>query len=156
MSARVGQPRWGRLPTRPRQERALRAVQLGVEEQSVDATDAQIAYARAGADCAAAGGSSPMLTPGGVSVCVTETVRIPLLPKFNDANTATGLLTIERDRYVDGCVRVAAGPGPKSVTSVRSQKRTNQERSVPADDFRGQGTENTWTPRSDARNAERP
>jgi hypothetical protein len=35
------------------------------------------------------------------SVCVTVTVRIPLLPEFVDANTATGQFLVERDRYVD-------------------------------------------------------
>jgi hypothetical protein len=30
------------------------------------------------------------------------TVRIPLLPKFVDANTATGQFVVERDRYIDG------------------------------------------------------
>jgi hypothetical protein len=35
-------------------------------------------------------------------VCVTVTVRIPLLPEFIDANTATGQFVVERDRYVDG------------------------------------------------------
>ncbi|RBY76921.1 hypothetical protein DQ239_12055 [Blastococcus sp. TF02-09] len=35
------------------------------------------------------------------SVCVTVTVRIPLLPEFIDANTATGQFVVERDRYVD-------------------------------------------------------
>jgi hypothetical protein len=34
-------------------------------------------------------------------VCVTVTVRIPLLPEFIDANTATGQFLVERDRYVD-------------------------------------------------------
>jgi hypothetical protein len=37
-----------------------------------------------------------------ISVCVTVTVRIPLLPDFIDANTATGQFVVERDRYVDG------------------------------------------------------
>ena len=37
-----------------------------------------------------------------VGVCVTVTVRIPLLPEFVDANTATGQFVVERDRYVDG------------------------------------------------------
>jgi hypothetical protein len=35
------------------------------------------------------------------SVCVTVTVRIPLLPEFVDANTATGQFVVERDRYID-------------------------------------------------------
>ena len=46
---------------------------------------------------------SPELSPGEeFSVCVTVTVRIPLLPEFVDANTATGQFLVERDRYVDG------------------------------------------------------
>ncbi len=35
-------------------------------------------------------------------LCVTVTVRIPLLPEFIDANTATGQFVVERDRYSDG------------------------------------------------------
>jgi hypothetical protein len=35
-------------------------------------------------------------------VCVTVTVRIPLLPEFIDANIATGEFVVERDRYVNG------------------------------------------------------
>ena len=43
------------------------------------------------------------LTPGEeFSVCVTVTVRIPLLPEFIEANTATGQFVVERDRYADG------------------------------------------------------
>ena len=54
------------------------------------------------ADCDATG-YTPTLTPGEeFSVCVTVTVRIPLLPEFVDANTATGRFVVERDRYVDG------------------------------------------------------
>mgnify|MGYP004539361945 CR=1 FL=1 len=84
-------------------QRALRAAQLAVEDQSVDVTDLRLAYAPAGAGCAAAGGYSPTLTPGEeFSVCVTVTVRIPLLPEFVDANTATGQFVVERDRYIDG------------------------------------------------------
>ncbi len=83
-------------------ERALRAAQLAVEDQSVDVTDLRLAYAPAGTDCAGAGGYAPTLTPGEeFSVCVTVTVRIPLLPEFVDANTATGQFLVERDRYVD-------------------------------------------------------
>ncbi|SDY98885.1 hypothetical protein SAMN05661080_05209 [Modestobacter sp. DSM 44400] len=53
--------------------------------------------------CAAAGSYVPALTPGqAFSVCVTVTVRIPLLPAFVDATTATGQFVVERDRYVDG------------------------------------------------------
>jgi hypothetical protein len=82
---------------------AERAAQLAVEDQSVDATDVRVAYAPAGADCGAAGSYSPTLVPGEeFSVCVTVTVRIPLLPDFIDANTATGQFLVERDRYVDG------------------------------------------------------
>jgi hypothetical protein len=84
------------------QARAERAVQLAVEDQSVDATDVRLAYAPPGADCAAAGGYQPTLTPGErFSVCVTVTVRIPLLPDFLRANTATGQFLVDRDRYVD-------------------------------------------------------
>jgi Flp pilus assembly protein TadG len=84
------------------EERALRAAELAVEDQSVDATDLRLAFAPPGADCAAAGGYSPTLAPGEeFSVCVTVTVRIPLLPEFVDANTATGQFVVERDRYVD-------------------------------------------------------
>ncbi|RBY95885.1 hypothetical protein DQ237_12140 [Blastococcus sp. TF02-8] len=84
-------------------ERALRAAQLAVEDQSVEVTDMRLEYAPAGADCAAAGSYSPTLTPGEeFSVCVTVTVRIPLLPEFIESNTATGQFVVERDRYVDG------------------------------------------------------
>jgi hypothetical protein len=83
--------------------RAERAAQLAVEDQSVDATDVRVAYAPPGASCAAAGTYAPALTPGEeFSVCVTVTVRIPLLPDFIDTNTATGQFVVERDRYVDG------------------------------------------------------
>ena len=84
-------------------ERALRAAELAVEDQSVDVADLRLAYAPAGDDCDSAGGWSPTLAPGEeFSVCVTVTVRIPLLPEFVDANTATGQFVVERDRYVDG------------------------------------------------------
>ena len=83
--------------------RALRAAQLAVEDQSVEATDLRLAFAPAGAGCEAAGSYAPMLAPGEeFTVCVTVTVRIPLLPEFVDANTATGQFVVERDRYVDG------------------------------------------------------
>jgi hypothetical protein len=82
--------------------RALRAAQLAVEDQHVDATDVRLAYVPRGASCESGGGYSPTLTPGEeFSVCVTVTVRIPLLPEFIDANTATGQFVVERDRYVD-------------------------------------------------------
>jgi Flp pilus assembly protein TadG len=85
------------------QQRALRAAELAVEDQSVDVTDLRLAYSPAGAVCGAAGGYAPTLTPGEeFSVCVTVTVRIPLLPEFIDANTATGQFVVERDRYIDG------------------------------------------------------
>jgi hypothetical protein len=59
-------------------------------------------YPSAGAGCDAAGGYAPTLARGEeFSVCVTVTVRIPLLPEFVDANTATGQFLVERDRYVD-------------------------------------------------------
>jgi hypothetical protein len=85
------------------QARAEAAVGLAVEDQSVEATDVRLAYAPVGSGCAAAGSYQPALTPGEeFSVCVTVTVRIPLLPQFIDANTATGQFVVERDRYVDG------------------------------------------------------
>ncbi len=84
------------------QARAERAAQLAVEDQSVDATDVRLAYAPAGSGCEAAGSYAPTLLPGEeFSVCVTVTVRVPLLPGFIDANTATGQFVVERDRYVD-------------------------------------------------------
>jgi hypothetical protein len=83
--------------------RANRAAQLAVEDQSIAATDLRVAYAAAGVDCANSGGYTPTLAPGEeFSVCVTVTVRIPFLPEFIDANTATGQFAVERDRYVDG------------------------------------------------------
>jgi Flp pilus assembly protein TadG len=85
------------------QARAERAVQLAVEDQSVRAIDVRLAYAPAGAGCDAAGSYSPTLAPGErFTVCVTVTVRIPLLPDFIDTNTATGEFLVERDRYIDG------------------------------------------------------
>ena len=83
--------------------RANRAAQLAVEDQAVKASDVRVAYAAAGVDCANSGGYTPTLAPGEeFSVCVTVTVRIPFLPEFIDANTATGQFVVERDRYVDG------------------------------------------------------
>ena len=85
------------------QARAEAAVRIAVEDQSVDATDVVLAYAPVGAGCDAAGGYVPALTPGEeFTVCVTVTVRVPLLPEFIDANTATGQFVVERNRYVDG------------------------------------------------------
>jgi Flp pilus assembly protein TadG len=84
------------------QERALRAAQLAVEDQSVNATDVRVTYVAGGSDCETGAGYSPTLTPGEeFSVCVTVTVRSPFLPEFIDANTATGQFVVERDRYVD-------------------------------------------------------
>jgi hypothetical protein len=83
--------------------RAQDAARIAVADQSVDATDVRLAYAAAGVSCDGAGGYTPTLAPGEeFSVCVTVTVRIPLLPEFVDANTATGQFVVERDRYVDG------------------------------------------------------
>jgi hypothetical protein len=85
------------------QARAEAAVAIAVEDQSVEATDVVLAYAPVGAGCDAAGGYSPVLTAGEeFTVCVTVTVRVPLLPDFIDANTATGEFVVERDRYTDG------------------------------------------------------
>ena len=84
------------------QARAERAVQLAVGDQHVDATDVRLAYAPAGAGCGAAGTYQPSLTPGErFSVCVTVTVRIPLMPDFIKTNTATGQFVVDRDRYID-------------------------------------------------------
>jgi hypothetical protein len=84
------------------QARAEAAVRIAVEDQSVEATDVVLAYAPVGAGCEAAGSYQPSLTPGEeFTVCVTVTVRVPLLPEFIDANTATGEFVVERDRYVD-------------------------------------------------------
>ncbi len=85
------------------QARAEAAVAIAVEDQSVEATDVVLGYAPVGAGCGGAGGYTPALTPGEeFIVCVTVTVRVPLLPDFIDANTATGEFVVERDRYVDG------------------------------------------------------
>jgi hypothetical protein len=84
------------------QARAEAAVRVAVEDQSVEATDVVLAYAPVGNGCGAAGSYAPSLTPGEeFSVCVTVTVRVPLLPDFIDRNTATGQFVVERDRYVD-------------------------------------------------------
>jgi Flp pilus assembly protein TadG len=85
------------------EQQALRAAQLAVEDQSVSATDVRVEYAPSGSDCDAAGSYTPTLAPGEeFSVCVTVTVRIPMLPEFVDSNTATGQFVVVRDRYVDG------------------------------------------------------
>jgi Na+-transporting methylmalonyl-CoA/oxaloacetate decarboxylase gamma subunit len=85
------------------QARAQAAVAIAVADQSVQATDVALAYAPVGAGCADVTGYAPVLAPGEeFTVCVTVTVRIPLLPEFIDANTATGQFLVERDRYVDG------------------------------------------------------
>ncbi len=82
--------------------RAERAAQVAVGDQSVEATDVRLSYVAAGADCGSVGGYTPTLAPGEeFSVCATVTVRIPLLPEFIDANTATGRFVVEIDRYVD-------------------------------------------------------
>jgi Flp pilus assembly protein TadG len=83
--------------------RAEAAARIAVQDQSVDTADLRVAYAAAGVSCDSAGGYTPGLAPGEeFSVCVTVTVRIPFLPEFVDANTATGQFVVERDRYVDG------------------------------------------------------
>jgi Flp pilus assembly protein TadG len=85
------------------QARAEAAVRVAVEDQSVEATDVVLAYAPVGSGCDDAGSYAPSLAPGEeFSVCVTVTVRVPLLPDFIDSNTATGQFVVERDRYVDG------------------------------------------------------
>ena len=85
------------------QARAEAAAALAVQDQSVEATDVRVAYVPAGVTCTATnGGYRPSLVPGEeFGVCVTVTVRVPLLPDFVDANTATGQFVVERDRYVD-------------------------------------------------------
>ena len=83
--------------------RAADAARIAVEDQSVEASDVRLAYAPPGVSCEAAGGYTPRLVPGEeFSVCVTVTVRIPLMPEFVESNTATGQFVVERDRYVDG------------------------------------------------------
>jgi len=80
--------------------RAQRAAELAVEAQSVDLQDMSVGYAPAGTGCEAAGSYIPGLFPGEeFVVCVTVTVRVPLLPEFIESNTATGLFVVERDRY---------------------------------------------------------
>ncbi len=80
--------------------RAQRAAELAVEAQSVDLQDLSVGYAPAGTGCEAAGSYIPGLFPGEeFIVCVTVTVRVPMLPEFIDTNTATGYFVVERDRY---------------------------------------------------------
>lgn len=80
--------------------RAQRAAELAVEAQSVDLQDMKVGYAPAGTGCEASGTYIPGLFPGEeFIVCVTVTVRVPLLPDFIESNTATGLFVVERDRY---------------------------------------------------------
>ncbi len=82
--------------------RAEDAARIAVEDQSVEATDVGLAYAAAGTPCEGADGYTPTLVPGEeFSVCVTVTVRIPLMPEFIESNTATGQFVVERDRFVD-------------------------------------------------------
>ncbi|SFO03075.1 hypothetical protein SAMN05660359_01066 [Geodermatophilus obscurus] len=83
--------------------RAERAAQLAVADQSVDAADVRLSYVPAGVACdGATDGWTPALAPGEeFSVCATVTVRVPLLPEFVDANTATGRFVVEIERYVD-------------------------------------------------------
>jgi hypothetical protein len=102
-AAREAGRAWGTAPDPGAgQARAEAAVRIAVEDQSVEVTDVVLAYAPPGAGCDQAGGYQPTLTPGEeFTVCVTVTVRVPLLPEFIDANTATGEFVVERDRYVD-------------------------------------------------------
>lgn len=80
--------------------RAQRAAELAVEAQSVDLQDLRVDYAPVGTGCEAAGSYVPGLFPGEeFIVCVTVTVRVPLLPEFIESNTATGYFVVERDRY---------------------------------------------------------
>jgi Flp pilus assembly protein TadG len=84
-------------------ERAEVAARIAVEDQSVEATDVRVAYTAAGVGCGNPGSYAPTLTPGEeFNVCVTVTIRVPLLPDFIEENTATGQFLVERDRYVDG------------------------------------------------------
>jgi hypothetical protein len=82
--------------------RATRAAQLAVEDQSVAAPTCAWPTPPQESTAPNSGGFTPTLAPGEESsVCVTVTVRIPFLPEFVDANTATGQFVVERDRYVD-------------------------------------------------------
>ncbi|CAN5196962.1 hypothetical protein BH20ACT5_BH20ACT5_15230 [soil metagenome] len=81
-------------------QRAQYAAELAVEDQSVDLEGLTVAYAPAGADCAAAGSYQPTLVPGErFVVCVTVVIRVPGLPDFIETNTATGMFVVERDRF---------------------------------------------------------
>jgi Flp pilus assembly protein TadG len=84
-------------------ERAEVSARIAVQDQSVEATDVRVAYTAAGVGCENPGSYAPTLTPGEeFNVCVTVTIRVPLLPEFIEENTATGQFLVERDRYVDG------------------------------------------------------
>jgi hypothetical protein len=78
-----------------------------IEEISDDAVDAAIPAARRPIETVASEQTASQPRAGSMhwrefSVCVTVTVRIPLLPQFVDADTATGQFVVERDRYIDG------------------------------------------------------
>ena len=82
-----------------------RAAQLAVEDQSVGGHRRAAWPTRPPVSTATRppAGTRRRWCPGEeFSVCVTVTVRIPFLPEFVDANTATGQFVVERDRYVDG------------------------------------------------------
>jgi Flp pilus assembly protein TadG len=84
-------------------ERAEVAARIAVQDQSVEATDVRVAYTAAGVGCGSPASYTPTLAPGEeFNVCVTVTIRVPLLPEFIEENTATGQFLVERDRYVDG------------------------------------------------------
>ena len=84
------------------QARAQAAVAIAVADQSVQASDVVLGYAPVGAGCDGPGAIGRLDAGGEFTVCVTVTVRVPLLPDFVDANTATGQFVVERDRYIDG------------------------------------------------------
>jgi hypothetical protein len=132
----------------------LAVARLAVADQSVEATDVRVVYAPAGAGCDAAGGYAPTLTRGEeFSVCVTVTVRIPLLPQFVDANTATGQFLVERDRYVDAGPFPVARRAPAVHRRARGGAATARVRpfavtSTPADT--GTGSTRTRSVRSSA------
>ena len=88
--------------TDPAQRTTTSVSPLG-STSSVEATDVRVGYVGPGVPCGSGGGYAPTGLPGEEFwVCVTVTVRIPFLPEFVDANTATGQFVVERDRYVDG------------------------------------------------------